>query len=61
MNFLSSENMKKIANLNIFLLIIFSIMLWIGLIALLVGKTEGFYTFIPIAAVLGAYLRFGNF
>lgn len=53
--------MKKIANLNIFILIIFSIALWIGLIALLVGKTEGFYTFIPIAAVLGAYLRFGNF
>ena len=53
--------MKKIANLNIFILIIFSIALWIGLIALLVGKIEGFYTFIPIAVTLGAYLRLGNF
>lgn len=53
--------MKKIANLNIFILIIFSIVLWMGLIALLLGKTEGFYTFIPISAVLGAYLRLGNF
>jgi hypothetical protein len=53
--------MKKIENLNIFILIIFSIALWIGLIVLLLGKTEGFYIFIPIAVTLGAYLRLGNF